>query len=75
MVLVPHKRRRGVYSGWYAEIPTPLKEEFDRLYPGRKAKRLLTIAFIKWAIKMRPDLELLVAADPIEKLQSTTEEE
>lgn len=52
-------RKRGYYAGWYAEIPRELKEEFVRIYPGRRSIRLFTVAFVSWAIKHRPDIEAL----------------
>lgn len=52
-------RKRGIYAGWFAEIPKELKEEFTRIYPGRKSIRLFTVAFVSWAIRHRPDIEAL----------------
>ncbi len=48
--------REGL-SGWFVEVPTELKIEFERLYPGRSKKRKLTIAFIRWAIEQHPRLK------------------
>lgn len=47
--------RKGM-SGWFVEVPTPLKQEFEAAYKGRSAKRKLTIAAIRWAIAERPNL-------------------
>lgn len=52
-------RKRGIYAGWFAEIPKELKEEFTKIYPGRKSIRLFTVAFVSWAIRHRPDIEAL----------------
>lgn len=41
-------------SGWFVEIPTEMKEEFKRLYPGRRQMKLLTLAAIRYAIEQRP---------------------
>lgn len=54
-----HKRKRGVHATWFAEIPVELKAEFVRLYPGRRSIRLLTVAFVTWAVRHKPDLETL----------------
>ncbi len=48
--------RKGM-SGWFVEIPTELKREFEMLYPGRRVKKRLTMAAIRWAIKERPTLD------------------
>ena len=53
-------RKRGIYAGWYAEIPKELKQRFQELYPGRRSVRLFTIAFVSWAVRVRPDLDALV---------------
>jgi len=45
---------RQEYSGWFVEIPTALKREFKRLYPGRSAQRKVTLAAIEWAIASHP---------------------
>lgn len=56
---LPSPRKRRPYAGWFVEVPRDLKEEFQRLYPGRAAMKKLTVAFIKWAIRMKPDLDTL----------------
>lgn len=45
---------RKDHVGWFCEIPSDLKEEFRRLYPGRAAMRKITIAAIRWAISRHP---------------------
>lgn len=56
---MPHKRKRGVYAAWFAEIPVDLKAKFTVLYPGRRNIKLLTVAFVSWAIKRKPNIEAL----------------
>lgn len=53
MQLMPRKGR----SGWFVEVPTDLKKEFQSLYRGRAAMRKLTVAAIRWAINERPNLQ------------------
>lgn len=40
--------------GWYIEIPRSLRDEFDKLYPGRRHKKILTITAIQRAIRLHP---------------------
>ena len=47
--------RDGV-SGWYCDIPTKLKQQFEELYPGRSAKKKLTVAAIQRAIERHPEV-------------------
>lgn len=42
--------RKGM-SGWYVDIPTELKQEFERRFVGRSKKRNITIAAIELAIR------------------------
>lgn len=56
---MPHKRKRGSYATWFAEIPVELKQQFQEIYPGRRSMKLFTVAFVTWAIRHRPDLEAL----------------
>lgn len=55
-------RKRGIYAGWFVEIPPELKAEFQRLYPGRRSMKVFTIAFVSWAIRVKPDLATLEKA-------------
>jgi hypothetical protein len=51
-----NKRKRGDSAGWFAEIPRELKQEFTRLYPRRRDIKLFTVAFVSWAIRVKPDI-------------------
>lgn len=52
-------------AGWFVEVPRDLKKEFELLYPGRSAKKKLTIAMIRWAIRVRPDLDVITGKKPL----------
>lgn len=43
---------------WFARVPEELMEEFNKAYPDRGSKKLLTIAAIKRALEVRPLLDL-----------------
>lgn len=45
----PRPLRTGM-SGWYAELPTPLIAQFNRLYPGKGVKQRLTNILVRRAI-------------------------
>lgn len=47
--------RKG-HAGWFVEVPVELKKEFERCFPGRAAKRKLTIAAIRKAIQLRAEI-------------------
>lgn len=40
--------------GWFVEIPRSLRDEFDRLYPGKRHKKILTITAIQRALRVNP---------------------
>lgn len=40
--------------GWFVEIPRSLRDEFDRLYPGKRNKKILTITAIQRAVRLAP---------------------
>ncbi|HEY6022439.1 MAG TPA: hypothetical protein VIY48_22035 [Candidatus Paceibacterota bacterium] len=46
----------GLLVGWTVLIPRTLREEFDRAYPGRGAKKILTITAIRHALEVRPQV-------------------
>lgn len=41
-------------AGWFVEVPKELKDEFKRIYPGRRQMKLLTLAAIQYALRERP---------------------
>ena len=43
---------KEVQVGWFCEIDKSLKDRFDELYPQRGARKLITLAAIKYAIKL-----------------------
>lgn len=51
-----NKRKRGDYAGWFAEIPRELKEQFTSMYPNRRDIKLFTVAFVSWAVRVKPDI-------------------
>jgi hypothetical protein len=40
--------------GWFVEVPRELRDQFDKLYPGRRNKKILTLTAIKCAIERNP---------------------
>lgn len=56
-----------VTCGWYVEVPRSLVEEFDRRFPARGAKKILTITAITYALYVTPrDIAKLYDIDPKE---------
>lgn len=52
------KQPRKKVKGWYVEIDPELVIAFDNAFPAKGAKKILTIAAIRQALKLSPILEV-----------------